>query len=449
MQKRRLGKSGLEVSAIGLGCMGLSASYGTPLDRKDGIAMLRAAFERGVTFFDTAEAYGPFINEELVGEALAPMRGQVVIATKFGFNLDPQTKEKRPVDSRPAHIREVVEASLKRLRTDVIDCVGGSFAYYMSDSTGGGGLGSSIILIGLQDRERFLKAHGKLVAKARELMEQNLHEMPGPYLKLDSWKDGTVEMNSLRMRGLPVPFELTYAATSKWLVLGMTPQAVTAAARQCEGKGDGGIMTNPRVAEVVKSRASQLIGLKFMDTPRMVREGYTVLAMLGTAVANGVRSPIDAARDPGLVVPTPHDLLKGAKAAVTMSYWDGDALVTEGRTDRSLLVNAGGAIGFMTQLAPVIAGVGAATFGVSKGEFMGLAPQHVRDLAQFAHLPNLPHLPHFPQLADLPRINAPAARVMAIFEPWWQDPVGPARMLVLADDLRRLPGQGGLPVFGQ
>jgi len=121
MQKRKLGKGGLEVSAIGYGAMGLSHAYGTAPDKQHGIALIRAAVDRGVTFFDTAEIYGPFVNEELVGEALAPIRKQVVIATKFGFHVDPVTGKSTGPDSRPAHIREVVEASLKRLRTDVID----------------------------------------------------------------------------------------------------------------------------------------------------------------------------------------------------------------------------------------------------------------------------------------------------------------------------------------
>jgi len=121
MQKRKLGKSNLEVSALGLGCMGLSFGLGPAVDKKDGIALIRAAVEQGVTFFDTAEVYGPFTNEELVGEALAPFREQVVIATKFGFKIDPNTGKQAGLDSRPAHIKEVAEASLKRLKTDVID----------------------------------------------------------------------------------------------------------------------------------------------------------------------------------------------------------------------------------------------------------------------------------------------------------------------------------------
>ena len=121
MQKRTLGSSGLEVSAIGLGCMGLSFGYGPAVDKKEGISLIRSAFERGVTFFDTAEVYGPFTNEELVGEALAPVRDHVVIATKFGFDIDPESGKQRGLNSRPEHIKQVALASLKRLKVDVID----------------------------------------------------------------------------------------------------------------------------------------------------------------------------------------------------------------------------------------------------------------------------------------------------------------------------------------
>ena len=126
MQKRTLGKSNLEVSAIGLGCMGMSFSYGPPKDKEEMISLLRTAVDRGITFFDTAEVYGPFTNEELVGEALSPIRDQVVIATKFGFdlspNFDPRGMKGAPgLNSRPEHIKEAVEGSLKRLKTDVID----------------------------------------------------------------------------------------------------------------------------------------------------------------------------------------------------------------------------------------------------------------------------------------------------------------------------------------
>ncbi|TAL61663.1 MAG: aldo/keto reductase [Bacteroidetes bacterium] len=122
MQKRKLGKSNLEVSAIGLGCMGMSFGYGKAADKKEMIALIRSAVEKGITFFDTAEVYGPFANEELVGEALSPFPGQVVIATKFGFKLDPKGGPKFiGLDSRPEHIKQVAEASLRRLKVDAID----------------------------------------------------------------------------------------------------------------------------------------------------------------------------------------------------------------------------------------------------------------------------------------------------------------------------------------
>ena len=122
MQKRKLGRSNLEVSALGLGCMGLSSGYGPAVNKKEGIALIRAAVERGVTFFDTAEVYGPFTNEELVGEALAPFRGKVVIATKFGWEANPADGGKwTSLNSRPEHIKKVAEASLKRLKVDAID----------------------------------------------------------------------------------------------------------------------------------------------------------------------------------------------------------------------------------------------------------------------------------------------------------------------------------------
>src|ERR1043166_7043670 len=120
MQQRKLGNSNLEVSALGLGCMGMSFGYGPAADKQEMISLIRTAVEHGITFFDTAEAYGPFTNEELVGEALSPVRNQVVIATKFGFKFDANGKQ-AGLDSRPEHIKQVAEASLKRLRTNVID----------------------------------------------------------------------------------------------------------------------------------------------------------------------------------------------------------------------------------------------------------------------------------------------------------------------------------------
>jgi aryl-alcohol dehydrogenase-like predicted oxidoreductase len=121
MQKRKLGNSGVELSAIGFGCMGMSFGFGPPMDKQEAISLTRTAVERGVTFFDTAEVYGPFTNEELVGEALEPFRGRVVIATKFGWKIDPGSRKSVGLDSRPGHIKDVADASLKRLRVETID----------------------------------------------------------------------------------------------------------------------------------------------------------------------------------------------------------------------------------------------------------------------------------------------------------------------------------------
>jgi aryl-alcohol dehydrogenase-like predicted oxidoreductase len=121
MQKRKLGKSGLEVSALGLGCMNIAWAYGPSIDRTDAVRLIREAYDRGVTFFDTAEVYGPFLSEEIVGEALAPIRGDVIIATKFGFEVDPITKQRHGLNSRPDYIKQVAEGCLKRLKTDTID----------------------------------------------------------------------------------------------------------------------------------------------------------------------------------------------------------------------------------------------------------------------------------------------------------------------------------------
>src|SRR5436309_15501204 len=123
MQKRKLGKSNLEVAVLGLGCMGMSFGYGPAGEKQEMISLIRSAVERGITFFDTAEVYGPYTNEELVGEALAPFRGKVAIATKFGFKLDPNTGKQAGLDSRPAHINEAAEGSVKRVQSEVIALV--------------------------------------------------------------------------------------------------------------------------------------------------------------------------------------------------------------------------------------------------------------------------------------------------------------------------------------
>src|ERR1700690_918439 len=177
MKTRQLGKSGLEVSALGLGCMGLSFGLGPAADKRDGITMIRTAFERGVTFFDTAEGYGPFTNEELVGEALEPMRDHVVIATKFGFKLD-SSGAIVGLDSRPAHIREVVEASLKRLRTDRIDLLYQHRVDPEVSSEGGAGAVKDLIATGKVKQFGLSEASARTIRRAHAVQQATALQNP-------------------------------------------------------------------------------------------------------------------------------------------------------------------------------------------------------------------------------------------------------------------------------
>lgn len=243
------------------------------------------------------------------------------------------------------------------LREDIIRTLGGTAAFYMSDSTGGGGLLSSVAIVSFKDRERFMAAHRKLVDRANRTLEELSEDSEiARYVRLAKWTRGGAELVSLRFNGLPVPFELTYAATRDWLIVGATPQAVAAAVRQASGNGDAGIGERSEVQAAMGGRG--LSSLTFMDTPRLARGGYGVTSLVGSALANGVRSP-DGSRDPGLIVPLYRDLLDGARATVDVSYWRGDDYVYEAHADRSLLVQGAGTAGFLMQFAPL---VGAAAF---------------------------------------------------------------------------------------
>jgi hypothetical protein len=236
-------------------------------------------------------------------------------------------------------------------RADILATLGGAMGVYASDATGGGSFASAVAFIGFKDRERFMAAHEKLRAFANTMADQ-IPLGPG-YVRVMPWKDGEVELFSLRFPGLPVPLELTYAATRTWLIMGLTPQATLAAARQTMGKGDGGLASNAAFAAMMP-KGQQALSLSFFDTARAMHAGYPIVSMFGSAVANAVRSPSDPGREPGLVVPTFHELRKGAKASVQFSYWRGDDLVTETRADRSMLVNGTAGAGVAAQVAPLL-----------------------------------------------------------------------------------------------
>lgn len=238
------------------------------------------------------------------------------------------------------------------LRDDVLGALGGTLAFYTSDSTGGGSLASGVVLVSFKDRARFLEAHTKLAAFAGAMADQ-LPIGPGR-VRITAWKDGPTELFSVRCPGLPVPLEPTWAATDRWLIVGATPQAAIAAARQAAGRGDKGLASNPGVAAMMP-RDRPLISLSYMDTARMLRDGYPILSLLGSGLANAVRSPIVPEREPGLIVPPYRDLAVGVKPTLELTYWRGEDLVQESLGDRSWLVNIGAGAGVIREIAPLIA----------------------------------------------------------------------------------------------
>ncbi|MEK6700793.1 MAG: hypothetical protein AABZ53_00890 [Planctomycetota bacterium] len=333
--------------------------------------------------------------------------------------IDEATKQTPQIEEVLGQFKESTGVDL---RADILDALGGAFGYYMSDSTGGGGLGSSVVLLQMRDRARFMAAHAKLVTKANELIETAMAGAPAPYVKLVPWRDGSTDLTTLRINGIPVPLEFTYAATSKWLVLGLTPQAVIAGARQAEGKGDAGILSNPRVAEVVKGKSGSLIGLTYSDTPRLFRDGYTVMSLVGSAIANGVRSPIDAARDPGLVVPLYNDLAKTARASVGYTFWDGEDIVMFSKGDKSAIISGGAMVGTLHQFMPIIAAA-AGGAAMAQQRMMGFGP--MAPAARELGMGNF----------DLPFIT-----IMGELDPVWQ-PFGPFRAAAIMSAIPQAPAR--------
>lgn len=254
------------------------------------------------------------------------------------------------------------------LRTDLLDALGGTVAAYMSDTTGGGGLSSAVGMITFKDRAKVVSAMNKLAATANGMADQ-LPIGPG-YIKLASWKDGATDLLTLRFPGLPVPLELTFAMTEKWLIVSPTPQGTIAAARQASGKGDAGLASNALFKGRVPGK--EMVSVSFSDTARHLREGYGALAHIGSAVANAMRSPTDPNREPGLLVPGYNDLAKGVRARVSYSYWKGEDLITETHSDRSALVGVAGAAGVLSKIVPLIAIPAAVGASQQKG-MMGMA----------------------------------------------------------------------------
>ena len=298
---------------------------------------------------------------------LAAVPGDAVLASvskgdlsMFDRMIDEASKQGPDVDQALSEFKKRTGVDL---RADILKTLGGTFAYYMSDSTGGGNAGSLVGLVSFKDRARFMEAHTKLVKFANEMLAQAPDV--GKYARLASWTEAGVELVSLRLSGLPMPLEITYAATEKWLIAGVTPQATLAAAQQVAGKGDKGLMSIEGVARVAKGQ--KLASVSFMDTARMMRPGYPILSMIGSAISSGVRSPVFASgakRDPGMIVPTYRELARDVKPTVMVSYWEGENFVVDSHGDRSVLVGLAGGLGTMVHVLPAIA-VPAAAIGAA------------------------------------------------------------------------------------
>lgn len=292
-------------------------------------------------------------------------------------SLITQMNERNPQASEG--LQKFKEATGVDLQTDVIQTLGGTFAYYLSDATGGGTIGSAVALVSFKDRAKFLEAHAKLLKFANNALQQAPDI--GKYIRVQPWVEDGIELLSLRASGLPIPLELTYVATEKWLIAGLTPQATIAAAKQAMGKGDKGLASNPAFA--LQTKGKSLISATFMDSARFAHAGYPIISMIGSAISSGVRSPAFAtgpARDAGMIVPAYADLTREIRPSIIISYWKGDSYMIDSYGDRSVLASAAGATGLFVQFAPVIAIPAAAAFGVNnqhnfpENDERGMAP---------------------------------------------------------------------------
>lgn len=290
-----------------------------------------------------------------------------------------------PVDDALGQFEDMTGVNIEN---DIIRALGGAAAVYTSDATGGGGLSSAIVMLTFADRERFLDAHGKLVNLANEMIDEETEI--GQYVQIEPFTHDGLTYMGVRFKGLPIPLELTYAATDDWLIMGMTPQAVIAAVAQAQGRGDNGIGAVPEIAEAIGRRSP--VSVSFMNTRRLAYSGYPIVSLAGSALANGVRSP-GSDRDPGIVVPTFNELTSDVRPMIEVNYWDGENLVSHATTDRSVLVQAAGISGALAQFAPVIAAVVVPAMAEAQREFgfnLDTAPDVLPIIAK--HAPRLMHL---------------------------------------------------------
>jgi hypothetical protein len=252
------------------------------------------------------------------------------------------------------HLAQIQEQLGVDIQQDIIRALGGTNIIYLSDATGGGSVLSVVAMTSIKDRSRFVGAHDRLL----KLLNEQLADIPEPELqgriRIAPWSDAGAQLYSIQAAGLPLPIEITYAITDKWLIAGLMPQSVLAAVRQAAGKGDAGIASRPEF----KSTAGgdrPLIFFSMSDTVRTMGDGYPWISFLGSAISNSVRSKEIGKRDPGMIVPTFAELKRDAKPHAAWGYWDDKNLVLESSADRSMLVNAAGTTGLALKFLPLVA----------------------------------------------------------------------------------------------
>ncbi|MBC7835446.1 MAG: hypothetical protein H7Y88_10160 [Phycisphaerales bacterium] len=316
---------------------------------------------------------GLVATEPLTTAELAVIPADAVVASIAKWN---PASLRRTIDELMVNVPQAVdfrEQFQEHTGVDFIDdilaTIGGTASVYMSDTTGGGlTLGSLVAVISLNDSNRLHNALTKLEAHANAMVNEHHHEVRG-HVAFKSWNYEGHRMHTLMFPGLPIPFELTYAISDKWLVFGVTPQGVVAAAQQASGKGGPDLASRGVFNNMVPKTGA--ISLSYVDTERTMGRGYPLVTMLGSAVSNFARSPLAPDREPGMIVPPFNTLKQGARPRISLGYWDGDNLVYVAHGNRSVLVDAAGVFGAMAPAMPfILGGIGAAAAAIEQRQQM-------------------------------------------------------------------------------
>lgn len=323
---------------------------------------------------------------KLVAKHFAPIPADAISASVGLLNFDAITNVLKELRAVGAPVDEVLGAVKERtgvdLEQDLFPALGGAGVMYSSDTCGGNGFGSTVALLGIRDREALIKAHRQLCEAAAVAMQRLAEQEEGAwakYIKVRGWDAEGSPAFTLAFPGLPVPVEVSWAATEQWLVVAATPQALVAAVRQATGKGGKDILS--RGDWRLDLGKHEYLSVTLSDTQRLIRDGYGTVTLVGSAIGNMVRSPLGAARDPGMIVPLYADLCKGVRTSVRSTYREAELLVMESDCDPSLLVNiaaASGSYGSMASFFSMLSSFGgiAKERGLNLPDLSLLAPRH-------------------------------------------------------------------------